>query len=62
MTYKKGMLKYGKTWDSTEDYDVIYAAYLPHSCDEWVIGGKEEIANLMTDLENILVQILKEEA
>ena len=25
-------------------------AYLPHSCDEWVIGGEEQAKNLIIDL------------
>ena len=28
--------------------------FLPHSCDEWVIGGKKEIALLIADLQEIL--------
>ena len=28
--------------------------YLPHSCDEWLIGGKEQIKYLIEDLEEIL--------
>lgn len=30
--------------------------YLPHSCDEWVIGGREQIEALMSDLEAALQQ------
>jgi hypothetical protein len=29
-------------------------AYLPHSCDEWVIGGKEEIQALIDDLTEVI--------
>ena len=28
--------------------------YLPHSCDEWVIGGKEQIEALIEDLNAAL--------
>lgn len=30
------------------------AVYLPHSCEEWVIGGKEEVELMIQDLQNIL--------
>jgi hypothetical protein len=26
-------------------------AYLPHSCDDWVIGGPEEVQSLIDDLQ-----------
>lgn len=29
-------------------------AFLPHSCDEWIIGGKEEIRCLIADLQAAL--------
>lgn len=29
-------------------------AYLPHSCDEWYIGGKNEVAALIEDLKAAL--------
>jgi hypothetical protein len=29
-------------------------AYLPHRCDEWVIGGREQIKTLIEDLTAIL--------
>ncbi len=29
-------------------------AYLPHSCDEWVIGGREQIEALIADLQKVL--------
>lgn len=28
--------------------------YLPHSCDEWVIGGREEVEALIEDLKAAL--------
>lgn len=32
-------------------------AYLPHSCDEWVIGGKEEVEAMIADLQEILEKL-----
>jgi hypothetical protein len=36
------------------------AVYLPHSCDEWVIGGVAEIELMVADLQNALSQIKSE--
>lgn len=30
-----------------------FCVFLPHSCDEWIIGGKNEIKTLITDLQKI---------
>ena len=30
------------------------AVYLPHSCDEWVIGGEEEVKAMIQDLQETL--------
>jgi len=30
------------------------AAFLPHSCDEWVIGGPDEVRALIADLQAAL--------
>jgi hypothetical protein len=36
-------------------HDVVIArACLPHSCDEWVIGGPDQIRALILDLEESL--------
>lgn len=32
----------------------VGTAFLPHSCDEWVIGGKEQIQELIDDLLAVL--------
>jgi len=32
------------------------SVYLPHSCDQWVIGGPEQIRALIADLEKALAQ------
>jgi hypothetical protein len=29
-------------------------AWLPHSCDQWVIGSKEEVKALISDLQDAL--------
>jgi hypothetical protein len=31
--------------------------YLPHSCEEWVIGGRKEIEMLIADLQKALSRI-----
>ena len=31
--------------------------YLPHSCDEWVIGTKEDAEQLIADLQQAIKQI-----
>jgi hypothetical protein len=42
MSYKSGEVKWGEVMDTqTDNYDEILGAYLPHSCDKWVIGGIE---------------------
>jgi len=35
----------------------FYGAYLPHSCQEWFIGGPDEIRALIADLNEALVQL-----
>ena len=54
--YNKGDLKYGKTVTDTrtDNYDDGRWAYLPHSCNELVIGSKKEIEFLIADLERLL--------
>ena len=32
-------------------------AYLPHSCDEWVIGGRAEVEAMIEDLQEILTKL-----
>lgn len=55
MAYKKGEVKFGNVTDTqTEDYDDGKWFYLPHSCDAWVIGGKEEVKHLIEDLQALL--------
>ncbi len=36
----------------TDDYDEFESVcYLPHSCDEWIIGKKENVVALIEDLQ-----------
>ena len=46
-------------YDSRElEGKIIYpVAYLPHSCDQWVIGGKEEVQQMIEDLKVILEKL-----
>lgn len=32
-------------------------AYLPHSCDEWVIGSKENVEGMIADLQAVLAKM-----
>lgn len=41
--------------NTTEEWSRI--AYLPHSCDEWVIGGPEEIRQMIADLQEALATL-----
>lgn len=34
-------------------------AYLPHSCDNWVIGGHKEIKLMIEDLQEVLKKLEK---
>ena len=45
--------------DSRADYREWQApcVYLPHSCDEWVIGGPEQIQALIADLQEALSKL-----
>ncbi len=53
--YAKGDLEWGTVTDTrTEDYNKVTGAYLNHSCNDWVIGGKEEIKALIEDLQALL--------
>jgi hypothetical protein len=33
------------------------AAFLPHSCDEWVIGGPDELRALIEDAQAVLARM-----
>lgn len=56
--YRKDSLKYGYVTDTeTEDYDTGQWVYLPHSCDKWVIGGIEQLNQLIADLQEMRKKI-----
>ncbi len=51
-------------YDSTEvtmagDYDrkPVGTVYLPHRCDQWVIGGEDQVWDMIRDLQQVLVKI-----
>ena len=48
--YKKGEVKI----TTSPSAEVERCAFLPHSCDEWVIGGPNEVKQLIADLQYIL--------
>lgn len=55
MPYEKGQLEFGHVCDTeTEDYDSGEWFYLPHSCNEWVIGGREQVEQLIQDIQEKL--------
>jgi hypothetical protein len=53
MAYKKGQVEYGDCGWS----DGPALIHLPHSCDEWIIGGKKEAEQLIKDLEKIIKKL-----
>lgn len=60
--YIKGMVKLaekgGHICDASEDYkDADGQAYLPHSCDAWVIGKRENVEMLIEDLKDLLLRM-----
>lgn len=53
--YNAGDLHFGKETDTrTDDYDRKVGAYLDHSCEFWVIGGRKEMEALIADLRKIM--------
>ena len=68
MTYGQETAKYGTrivNFGAIEDdyvpdgevHRLDGKAWLPHSCDEWVIGGREEVEALIKDLQALLAFI-----
>lgn len=54
--YTKGTVRVGEKY--ILDDDMLRAViYLPHSCDEWVIGGKKEAKQLIRDLGKAIEQL-----
>lgn len=41
-------------YDILRDYPDQKAVFLPHSCDQWIIGGKDEIKAMIADLQAAL--------
>ena len=64
MAYQKGDLKFEKdSHDARDDYKVYGTDWkfkdkkiflLPHSCESWIIGGKEEAEALIADLQELI--------
>lgn len=55
--YKTGDIEKGRYTDArTDDYHDGVGYYLPHSCQEWVIGSDEEVKLLIKDLQDLLTQ------
>ena len=49
------MLEIGNVYDSSEEgYPEGIWMHLPHSCDDWVIGGKKQVQELIADLQELL--------
>jgi hypothetical protein len=50
---KTNHIDHSRVDDSRNDYADLNDGdlYLPHSCGEWVIGGKEQITALIEDLQ-----------
>lgn len=51
---QEGYWTHGIASDAPRDVNI---AYLPHSCDEWVIGNKEAVEVLIADLQEILEKL-----
>jgi hypothetical protein len=44
--------------DSNGEYALLFGgAFLPHSCNKWVIGGPDQIRALIADLEQALITL-----
>lgn len=43
--------------DSRDDRQEYPGVYLPHSCDEWVVGGAENIKQMIIDLQEALKEL-----
>ncbi len=55
MSYIKGELSIGDEEESEGwDNGLLRTIYLPHSCDEWVIGGRAEAEALIEDIRELL--------
>lgn len=58
--YKKGELKFGFVLDKSGlDYQHGLFAYVPYSGDKYIVGGRKEISDLISDLQKIKNDIVK---
>lgn len=59
--YQKGdarIDKIGYGSDTRDEYaDTRGKVCLPHSCDQWVVGGRTEVEQMIEDLQAILEQL-----
>jgi len=53
MSYKKGKIKVDNEYGPMGCEDKV-CIYLPHSCDEWIIGGVEEAELMIEDLQEAI--------
>lgn len=53
--YIKGDAKLGDGHDYSWS-DLKNKVFLPHSCDEWIIGGRDNVAQMISDLQDLLNQ------
>ncbi len=53
MAYKKGEVEVATHLHEDSRPEII----LPHSCDEWVIGGKEEAEQMIIDLREAIKKL-----
>lgn len=63
--YKKGEITIDKVYgDSRNNYKTYTGRMiqLPHSCDEWIIGGKEEAEHMIEDLKEAIITLGQEES
>lgn len=58
MSYIKGEAYIGRGWFDT-DAQLTKVIMLPHSCDEWVVGGVADAKQLIADMEVLISQLEK---
>ena len=59
MAYKKGSATMceNKYCYADKDNKAIKHIELPHHCDEWIIGGREETLQFIEDLQELLKEL-----
>lgn len=50
----------GLCYEHSHPEDLYGGVFLPHSCDQWVIGGPDAIRALIRDLETALTKLTME--